>query len=372
MPVETPDVLVVGGGVIGSSVAWRAAATGRTVTLVDPDPLASASWVAGGMLAPVTEAWPGEEAILELGADSLSRWPAFAEDLLAGGHDPGLNTHGTLVLCVDSADRAVLDTLLGYLRGRDREVNALTGRELRGLEPSIGPAVPSGLSVPGDLAVDNRKLLDALHAAGAAHGVRRVAGHARSVRGDGVELVDGSTLAAGTVVLAAGAWSCRLHPSLASAVRPVKGEVLRLRARPGSLPPPRSTLRGLVEGRAVYLVPREGGELVLGATQYEVGFDTEPVAAGVRDLLGDGERLLPAIADYALLEVRAGLRAGSVDNLPMIGWLEPRVLAATGHHRNGLLLAPITADAVLAVLDGAGLPDYAAAADVSRLAVYAR
>jgi glycine oxidase len=362
------EVAVVGAGVIGTSVAWRAAESGHRVTLIDPEPQAAASWVAGGMLAPVTEAWPGEENVLELGVESLLRWPGFADRLrAAAGQDPGLSTKGTVVLGADSADRSVLDTLHGYLAELGRSAELLTGRELRRLEPAIGPRIRSGLSVPGDLAVDNRRLLTALFAACEARGVRVLRAQAHAI-GDGVvSLADGSSVSAETVVLAAGAWSGRLHPALAHAVRPVKGEVLRLRARPGSQPPPALTVRGLVEGRPVYLVPREDGELVLGATQYEAGFDTAPVAGGVRDLLADGERLVPAIADYTLTEVGAGLRAGSTDNLPFLGWLEPGVLAATGHHRNGLLLAPITADAVLAALDGGALPDYARAASVDRL-----
>jgi glycine oxidase len=348
--VETVDVAVVGGGVIGSAVAWRAAATGRRVALVDPDLTLSASWVAGGMLAPLAEAWPGEEYLLELGTESLARWPDFARDLAAVGEDPGLRTHGTLVLAADTADREVLGTLAGHLAERGREVECLTGRQLRKLEPAIGPAVHGGLSVPGDLAVDNRRLLHALRKAAATAGARHVADRARSL--EPLLTVGGVELRAETVVLAAGAWSGRLHPVLEHTIRPVKGEVLRLRARAGSLPPPQRTVRGMVEGRAVYLVPRDGPELVLGATQYEAGFDTDPLARGVLDLLSDAERLMPAVADYALVEVAAGLRAGSTHNLPVVDRIAPGVIAATGHHRNGLLLATVTADEVVRLLDG--------------------
>lgn len=347
--VQEFDVVVVGGGVIGSTTAWRVAETGRGVALVDPELTVSASWVAGGMLAPLAEAWPGEERLLELGTESLRLWPDFAERLTAVADDPGLRTHGTLVLAADSADREVLATLAWHLGERGRDAERLNGRELRRREPVVGPAVHGGLSVPGDLAVDNRKLLYALRKAASAAGVSHIADRVASVRPlvtDG-----GMELSADTVVLAAGAWSGRLHPALEHVIRPVKGEVLRLRARAGSLPPPTRTLRGLVEGRPVYLVPRDGPEVVLGATQYEAGFDTDPLARGVADLLADAERLAPAVADYALVEVAAGLRAGSTSNYPVIDWLEPGVLAATGHHRNGLLLAPVTAENVLAKLE---------------------
>ena len=358
------DVVVVGGGVIGATIAWRVAQSGRQVMLVDPAVENSASWVAGGMLAPLTEAWPGEEDALELGAASLARWPEFADELAAAGHDPGLSEYGTLLLAADSADREAIGTLVAYLVSRGREATMLDGRQLRRLEPSIGPSVRCGLSMPGDLAVDNRKLLRALHQAGSEAGVLR-----RNSRVAGlhpVTLEDGSTMDSETVVLAAGAWSGRLHPALAQVIRPVKGEVLRLRPRASSLPPPRHTVRGLVQGRPVYLVPREDGELVLGATQYEAGFDIDPLVGGVRDLIADAERLLPGIADYALVEVAAGLRASSTDNLPLIGWLEPDVLVAAGHHRNGLLLAPITADAIGALLDGREPPDAVRPADPAR------
>jgi glycine oxidase len=209
--------------------------------------------------------------------------------------------------------------------------------------------------VDTDLSVDNRKLLDALRKSATAEHIPLAAQHIRPRQ---VILSDGSTVDCDVVVLAAGAWSGGLHPLLDKVIRPVKGEILRLRARPSALPPPTRTIRGLVERRHVYLVPREGGELVLGATQYEAGFDTEPAVGGVRDLIQDAERVVPGITEYALIEAAAGVRPGSPDNLPVIGWLEPGIIAATGHYRNGLLLAPVTADAVVALLDGAPSPPH--------------
>lgn len=348
----TKDVAVVGAGVIGLAIAWRAARAGHRVTVVDPAPGQAASHVAGGMLAPVAEAWPGDERVLRLGLESLGRWPSFAQRLAADGHDPLLRTDGTVLVGVDAADRDVLDTLAGYLEHLDVPVSTLTSRRLRSMEPLLGPAVRTGLHMPGDLAVDNRALLRGLRAAAAERGARYVRERVCELGADTVRTEQGSVLRADAVVLAAGAWSAALHEALAHRIRPVKGEVLRLRARRGSLPPPRRTLRGLVRGRNVYLVPREDGEVVLGATQYEAGFDTAPVLGGVRDLLADAEALAPGIADYELTEVAAGLRAGSSDNAPVLGELDDGVLAAAGHHRNGLLLAPLTADAVCALLAG--------------------
>ncbi|TDV40785.1 glycine oxidase ThiO [Actinophytocola oryzae] len=339
------NVVVVGGGVIGLSVAWRLSSE-HEVTLVDPRPAGGASWVAGGMLAPVTEAWPGEEDLLELGSASLASWPGFAADL---GLD--LDTRGTIVAAADGADAGQLDTLAEFLAGRGREVERLSGRELRRVEPSLGPNVRSGLIVPGDLAVDNRELLRLLSSRAHEAGVEFIGEAAASVTSGVVELAS-STLRCDLAVIAAGAWSGALHPALAGAVRPVKGEILRLRARQNALPPPTHTVRAMVESRAVYLVPRAGDELVVGATQYEAGFDEEVTAGGVRDLLNLAERVVPGVVEYTLTECAAGLRAGSRDNLPLIGSLGPGVVVAAGHHRNGLLLAPITAEAVRAMAAG--------------------
>uniref|UniRef100_UPI000952D48C FAD-dependent oxidoreductase n=2 Tax=Actinoalloteichus TaxID=65496 RepID=UPI000952D48C len=430
---------VIGGGVIGLSTAWRAAARGLDVTVIDPRPGSGSSWVAGGMLAPVSEAWPGEDALLELGAASLRAWPDFAAELAASsGREPGLRTEGTVVVAADRADQTDLDRLAAYLAHLGREVDRLDGREMRRLEPALGPAVRAGLSVPGDLAVDNRMLLTALRAACDRGGVRflareavsaasrpedgaashpvdraasrpedgaashpvdreasrpagRAASHpedrAASRPGDGAPSRPagdpGAASAGGRVwltgpdgaepldfdhvVIAAGPWSTGLHERLRGALHPVKGEVLRLRARPGTLPPPRRTVRGRVRGRPVYLVPRDEDGLVVGATQYEAGFDTAVTAGSVRDLLRDAEVLLPAIAEYELLECAAGLRPATADNLPLIGELAPGLLVAAGHHRNGFLLAPITADAVVDALLGLPTASVLSAADPARL-----
>ena len=344
------QLVIVGAGVVGASIALHAADAGHDVTVLDPNPRSGASWVAGGMLAPVTEAWPGEEDLLELGTAALGRWPGFAEGLRNRGHDPGLRVEGTVVAAIDSADRAELNTVADFLAGLGREVRRLDGRELRKLEPGIGPNVRSGLSVPGDLAVDNRKLLGALFAA--LKDLHIVPRHQRAVAVTPgmVECADGTRAEGDVVVIAAGAWSGGLHPGLRDVVRPVKGEILRLRARSGSLPPPVRTVRALVEGRHVYLVPRDDRGLVIGATQYEAGFEPGARVSGVRDLLADAERVLPGVADYELVEAAAGFRPGTPDNLPVVRWLEPGVLAATGHGRNGMLLTPITAETAVDLL----------------------
>ena len=236
-----------------------------------------------------------------------------------------------------------------------QQVEALDARATRRAEPALGPQVRRALSVPGDLSVDNRALLDALLVAARRAGVRFWPQRCEQLPQSDI------------VVLAAGAHSPALHPVLHDVIRPAKGEILRLRARAGALAPPSRTVRAIVGGRRPYLVPRPGGRVVLGATQRETGFDTEVTAGGVLELLVDAERVLPALAEYALEESAAGLRPGSPDNLPVLGELEPGVIAATGHHRNGILLAPLTAEVVLALLRGDPVPPEAAPATPSRL-----
>lgn len=372
------QLVVVGGGVIGLSAAWACARAGWRVTLLDPAPCSGASWVAGGMLAPVTETWPGEEDLLELGVASVREWEGFAADLeAAAGRGAGLRREGTVVAATGSGDRAELDTLAGHLARLGRPVQRLSGRELRRLEPAIGPDVRGGLSVPDDLSVDNRTLLDALQAACARAGVVIDRRAATTVLDDGervlgVRCAEGPDLGADAVLVAAGAHSSSLHRSLGGLVRPVKGEILRLTRRAGALAPPSRTVRALVDGRPVYAVPRVApghGDLVVGATTSENGFDTDVTVGGVRDLLRDAERVLPGIAEYALTESAAGLRPGSRDNLPLIGTIGPDgLVVATGHGRNGMLLAPVTAAAVVAVLGGRAVPGAVRPADPARFA----
>lgn len=368
-------LVVVGAGAVGSAVAWAAARErlAAEVVLVDPAPGSGASHVAGGMLAPITEAWPGEQEVLELGAASLVGWPSFAAAVASDAGVPvGLRREGTLQVATDSADVADLDRVVEHLRAWGRSVERLTGREVRRREPALGPAVRAGIAVPDDLAVDNRTLLAALRAAGTAVGVSVRATSVERVlesggRVVGVSLHGGAVVEAGRVVVAAGSWSSALHPALAGLVRPVKGEILRVRARRSSVPPPGRTVRASVAGRPVYAVPRDDGRLVIGATQYEVGFDDAVLLGGVRDLIADAERVLPGLADYALEESSAAFRPGTDDNLPLLGPLGPDgLLAATGHGRNGILLVPVTVDALVAALRGDALPDAARPAAASR------
>ncbi|MFC4494579.1 glycine oxidase ThiO [Streptomyces ovatisporus] len=372
-------LVVVGAGAIGAAVAWAAAREGVAgeVVLLDPEPGGGASHVAGGMLGPVTEAWAGEPEVLEMGSASVARWPAFADAVAAdAGRPVGLRTEGILQVAVDSTDVASLDRMCKHFQDRGfHGLEPLTGDEVRRREPALGTSVRAGLAIPGDLAVDNRALLAALTAAGEAQGVVFCRARGARVVDDGERVtgveVEGRVLAAGRVVVAAGAWSSGLHPVLADRVRPVKGEILRIRARPSSPLPPVHTIRTAVEGRPVYLVPRPRGRLVVGATQHDAGFDPDVLVGGVRNLLTDVEQVLPGVADYALEETAASFRPCTETNMPLLGPVGPEGLfAATGHGRNGLLLVPLTVEALTAVLRGQDLPGVAAPAAAARATAY--
>lgn len=366
MSARDPGIVVVGGGVIGLAVAWRAAQAGMAVTVCDPRPGSGASRAAAGMLAPVSEIRYGEETLLALNLDSNGRWPAFAAELAeASGLDPGFRACGTVLVARDADDRAALEDLMAFQRGLGLEVEPLRSGQLRALEPGLAPSVRGGIHVPGDHQVDNRALLSALHAACGRAGVRlrpaRVLGlRAEGDRVTGVRLGDGGELAAGTVVLAAGCWSSQIEgvdPGVLPPVRPVKGQLLHLRGRAGE----RLATRN-VRGLDAYIVTRPDGRVVVGATVEEQGFDLIPTAGAVHDLLRDARDLLPGVAELDFVEVAVGLRPGSPDNAPLLGPAAgvDGLVCATGHYRNGVLLAPVTADLITELLDTGKLPEQAA------------
>ncbi|MFH8406145.1 glycine oxidase ThiO [Streptomyces sp. NPDC018019] len=372
VPGGSPDVLVIGGGIIGLVTAWRAAQRGLRTTVADPAPGGGAAQVAAGMLAAVTELHYGEQTLLGLNLASARRYPDFAAELAeASGRDLGYRQCGTLAVALDADDRAHLRELHALQRRSGLDSEWLTGRECRRLEPLLAPGVRGGLRVDGDHQVDPRRLAAALLAACERAGVvfhRAAAGRLTVGRGraTGAELADGSRIEAGQVVLAAGSCSGRLAgvpEEVLPPVRPVKGQVLRLRmpdGLPGGVPFLSRTVRAVVRGGPLYLVPREDGELVVGATSEELGWDTTVTAGGVYELLRDAHELVPGITELPLVETRAGLRPGSPDNAPLLGPTAlPGLLVATGHHRNGVLLTPVTGDAMAAVLTGGPLPEEA-------------
>lgn len=369
MSSRTSDVLVIGGGIIGLVTAWRAAQRGLATAVVDPEPGGGAARVAAGMLAAVTELHYGEETLLALNLESARRYPAFAAELSElTGHDLGYRRCGTLAVALDADDRAHLRELHALQRRSGLASEWLSGRECRRLEPMLAPGVRGGLRVDGDHQIDPRRLAAALVAACERAGVVFHRAWAQRLdvvrdRATGVTTADGTALRADRVVLAAGSLSGRLAgvpDELLPPVRPVKGQVLRLTVPPRYAPFLSRTVRAVVRGSQVYLVPRENGELVVGATSEELGWDTTVTAGGVYELLRDAHELVPGITELPLTETRAGLRPGSPDNAPLLG---PSGLAglllATGHYRNGVLLTPVTGDVLAHALVTGELPEEA-------------
>lgn len=363
--MTSADVVVVGGGIIGLSAAWRLTQAGAVVRVFDDPTTDGAAWrAAAGMLTPVTEAYWGEDDLLALTVDSMRRWPGFAADLEAvAGVDVGFEQHGVLAVGLDADDALVVADLHSLHERHGLRSERLRSRACREREPLLAPGVRTGLFAPDDGSVDPRRVVAALRRAVADGGgtveerpVTALVVADGAVTGvvAGDERVD-----AGGVVLAAGAWSPRVGglPEVAvPPVRPVYGEVVRLRERtPGHVP--QHTVRAVVHGRHVYVVPRAAGEIVVGATSVDRGYDTRVTAGGVHDLLRDAVDVVPALAEAELVEVGSGLRPGTPDNAPLIGWSAvERLLLATGHYRNGVLLAPATADAVARAVTGGAVP----------------
>jgi glycine oxidase len=369
------DVIVVGGGVIGTAIAWRAACAGRRVTIIDPGTNDKASLVAAGMLGPVSESVFGEQDLLNLNLHAIGRFPSFNAELEeAAGSATGLRTEGTLAVAYNNDDLAALDRLTEFRHSIGLAAERLDAKACRRLEPFLAPSIRGGVLASGDLSVDNRRYLAALRAAAAAAGVRAVVGSVTEVTDAAVGRVlvrlaasdpaaagETTELSAGHVVIASG-WATGqidgLPDQIRKAVRPVKGQILRLR-HPGNLPPILGhTVRAIVGGRDVYLVPRADGELVVGATQEERD-DRDVTAGAVHDLLRDAMTAVPAISELTLAEASAGRRPGTSDNGPILGALPVgdtnaagALIVAGGHFRNGVLLSAITADAVAALLAG--------------------
>jgi glycine oxidase len=352
------DVAVVGGGVIGLAVAWRAAQRGLRPLVLEAGE--DGAWrYAAGMLAPVTEAEFGEQALLDLGLRALDGFPGFCDELAqASGRDPGLRMGGTLVVARDRDEAEEVDQLYAYRQKRGLAVERLRPSAARRAEPALAPTVRLALDVPGDGAVDPRMLVAALSDA-----VEAAGGEIRRERVTAVEprgiAVGNDFLPARQVVVAAGAWSGKLG---SLPVRPVKGQIMRLRDPRGE-----DLVTRTIRTRDGYLVPRGDGRYVLGATVEERGWDTAPTAGATHDLIRDLAEVVPGVLELEIEELGAGLRPGTPDNLPVIGE-HGGVIWATGHYRNGILLADVTAQAVVALLAGNPLPGWAAACDPARFA----
>ena len=361
-------VVVAGGGVIGLSIAWRAAQRGFEVTVADPAPGRGASHAAAGMLTPVSEAAHAEKELFALGTASLQRYPDFAAELTAAtGLPTGFGVTGTLQVGYDRDDLAVIDELRVLQDSLGVPAQQLTGRQCRRLEPMLDPSVRGGLLVEADGSVDPRQLTRALLAAAETSGVRVIRQPVTRVEGRTARLGDGTVAEADWVVLAAGWNSAQIEGLPLAAVppvRPVKGQIVRLHGPAGFL---NRSVRGVVRGSSVYLVPRADGEVVVGATQEELGADTRVTAGGLWELLRDARTLVPGITELEFTEAVARLRPGTPDNGPVLGpCAADGLVLATGHFRHGVLLTPVTADVITDYLAEGRLPAVAAHFTIDR------
>ena len=347
------DIVVIGAGVVGLGIAWRLAQRGASVTVYDQGAAGQgASHAAAGMLAACSEAEPGEQALIALGRRSQALWPAFAAELLsATGVSVDLRTEGTLSVALNTDDQARLIHHLEFQKTLGLPVAWISAREARRREPHLAPGLAGAVLCADDHQVDNRKLAAALRLAAERAGavirehepvdeILTTAG-----RATGIRLKSGDRVAAGMVVLAAGAWSrgiAGLPPALRPPVRPVKGQVIALRMDPAA-----PLVTHVVWAPGIYMVPRRDGRLIIGATVEEKAFDATLTAGGVLSLLEAAWRAIPAIEELPIDEMWVGHRPGSRDDAPILGPAPVEGLVyATGHHRNGILLAPITADAI--------------------------
>jgi glycine oxidase len=405
------DAVFVGGGVIGLACAWRAAQAGARVCVLErAEPPAGATNVAAGMLAPVGELSFGERELLEMMLASGALWPEFAAEVEAtGGVETGYERGGALHVALDRDEAGELRRRHDLQQELGLEAEWLTPRRCRELEPGLTPTFAGGVLAGSDASVDPRRLAPALAAAlreaggelrtgtdvvdGLWDGNRLVgvrtaptrssAGAERAAAVDagaapsaetrpGDEKTQTVEVRAETVVLCNGAWSGQtawLPEEARPPVRPVKGEVVELRPREGEPAPSER----IIASERVYLVPRPDGRLIVGATQEERGFDTVVTAGGVHELLREAYRVLPDVAEMEMAGMIAGLRPGTPDNLPIVGsGAVDGLLLATGHFRNGIMLAPLTADAVAATLTGAEPPAAVALADPNRASLVAQ
>ncbi|WP_083266641.1 FAD-dependent oxidoreductase [Arthrobacter sp. U41] len=404
------DVAVIGGGVVGHGIAWAARRSGRSVALIDDAPGSGASWAAAGMLAPVSELHYQEEALLELMLESSRLWPAFAAGLEPGGRAPGTDpgavgatgagtgylTTPTLAVGADAADRRALADLRTVQQAHGLAVEPLTVRAARGREPLLSPGISCAFDIPADHQVDPRRLLARIGELLAADSLcgtisRRAAGLLwEDGQVAGASLAGGGSVRADETIVANGLGAAALEglpAGLRLPLRPVHGDILRLRVPERLRPLLSSTVRGLVRGVPVYIVPRQDGTVVIGATQREddLGEHSRAVtpaggtpaggtpaggavsAGGVYQLLRDAQQLLPAVAELELLEATARARPGTPDNAPLLGRVAvpgqtgdvAGLIIATGFFRHGILLTPAAAEICRQLLDGVADPRWA-------------
>ncbi len=340
------DVVVVGAGLQGCGVALRLAQAGRDVVVLERSvPGAEASSAAGGILSPGVEAEPGP--FHDLCTLSLERWERFAAEVeRLSGSWVAFRGGGTLEVSVDDRFTPVLAARAARLERAGVRVEALDGDAARRLEPGLSRETRGALYFPDEASVDPRLLGRALHASAARAGARFLQGQVRGIaveggRAAGVDHESGR-IDAGAVVLAAGAWSLQVAGNglPAGAVRPVRGQIAVLDTRP-------PLLSRVIFSDKGYVVPRPDGRILCGSTMEEAGFEKAVTAGGLLRVLELAVEVAPALAAAPVVETWSNFRPATPDGLPILGpGTVPGLFYATGHYRNGVLLAPVTADVV--------------------------
>ncbi|MEI6453620.1 MAG: glycine oxidase ThiO [Actinomycetes bacterium] len=358
MGIGSLKCTIIGAGITGLATAWRLSAAGHQVSLIDPQEGPATSTVAAGMLGPTAEHAPGEDLLTSLLLVASQRWKLFAQDLeLETQLAIGLRESGTIMLGFDADDRRALERSAAFNISSGLKLEALKAPEIALRLANLAPAVTSGYFLPGDHQVDPRAVMTALTKACADSGVEQHRARALRIEGSAVILDDGRTITGDRIVLATGAGARGLvseHAACLDAVRPVKGITLRLRDHGASMV--ETTIRGLVEGRASYIVPRSDGEIVIGASSLERGFDARAEAGSIADLLGDARKLFPVLDEASFEGFDVGFRPATADHAPIVGRLgQAPIFAALGSYRNGILLAPLIAEAITQEI-GDGLP----------------
>ena len=358
-----PKTVIIGAGVMGLGIAWRLARDGCAVTVYDRGKAGhGASWAAAGMLAAAVETEPGEERLLALTLESQRMWPGFARELEStAGISLGYRDEGTIVVALTRDDAEQLRFTYEFQKSLGLELEWLSGAKAREREPHLRPGIPAAVLSLRDHQVDNRRLARALaHAAQDAGAILKEHQPVREVEiGGGTAcgvVTDHERDRADVVVLAAGAWSREIAGVPADylpPVRPIKGQMLALRMDPTA-----PLLRHVIWLPRGYLVPRRDGRLIVGGTVEERGFDDALTAGGLLALIEGAWRAVPAIEELPVAETWVGFRPGSRDDAPILG---PSgidgLVVATGHHRNGILLTPLTVEAVSGYVLTGRLPE---------------
>jgi len=349
--MKQKKIVIAGGGIIGLSIGWEMARQGNSVTIVERGDVGrEASWLAAGMLAADAEVGFEELELYRVSRESLRRWPAFAKRLeKESGIDVDYRTEGTIVVADDRDSAEALRRVFEFQRDEGIQVRWLTGAEALDLEPFLAPSLSAAVLAKADHQVDNRKVIRALERAFLQAGGKLIEQTSVTAiipddRQPSVDTDTGEPISADVVILAAGAWSRQIdgiEPDLLPPVRPIKGQILEL-----SVEPP-FDLKYVIRGPKAYLAPKRDGRIIIGATAEEMGFDTRVTAGGIYSILDGAWDIVPGIYDLPVLEARAGLRPGTRDNDPIVGWSElPGVYYSTGHYRHGIVHAAITAEEV--------------------------